>query len=387
MATEKSVQFLENDVLVEAKRRIRHVYVNYDHVWLSFSGGKDSLTVLWLMREVMDEMGMKDQKVNAMFRDEEVIPDDVIQFVQDLCHDPRFNIAYFAVPMKSHIFMMGEHWPYVQWDPDRNWIRPKPDFAITKIHPDNKPLDQHEMNGLSCEVLGLRGKIAILNGIRADESLTRYRSCVIKKGRFNYIMGSPGGEKNIDFIKPIFDWATSDLFKFFNERGITYPSIYDMQMYSGESLRVATPLHDKAYQTLTKMRETYPRFYEQILSIWPEVATHERYWSEVDRFGVIDRYPKSWEGIVQYIEENIDAEANKRAAMLALKSVRTMKEKNKRLGRYTTGDCYGFPLLFVFRQVVGGSYMKGIQSQPFPTPSEIAYEAAAAEEMQRDMGG
>lgn len=389
MATEKSVIFLDKNVLEAAKERIRWCYINYDHVWLSFSGGKDSLTVLWLMREVLDDMGMKDTKVNAFFRDEEVIPDDVIEFVQRFCTDPeltaRFNVVYYAVPMKSHIFMMGEHWPYVQWDTSREWIRQPPPYAVRQIHPENAPMDQHEMNGLTIKHLGLRGRVAILNGLRADESLTRYRSCVSKKGKFNWVAGSPGGEKNVSFCKPIFDWATPDLFKFFSERGITYPAIYDTQMYSGESLRVATPLHDRAYQSLVKLRETYPKFYEQILDIWPEVATHEKYYSEVDRFGIIDRYPKSWEGIIAYINENIDSQKNRRMALEAVQRARQMKENNKRLGRYTKGGCYGFPLLHVFKIVVAGGYSKGITSEPFPSPAMLEYEEAARE--LRDGGG
>lgn len=387
MATEKSVIFLDTDVLEEAKARIRYVYANWDHVWLSFSGGKDSLCVLWLMREVLDDLGMQDTKVKAFFRDEEVIPADVIAFVRGFIENPalaaRFDLRYFAVPMRSHIFMMGEHWPYIQWDEARKdrWMRAKPDYAITRLHPDNAPLDQHEMNGLTCKVLGLSGKIAILNGLRADESLTRFRSCVSKAGRYNWVVGSPGkGEKNIAFCKPIFDWATSDLFKFFDERGITYASIYDTQMYSGESLRVATPLHDRAYQTLVKMRVSDPVFYDQILDIWPEVSTHERYYGQIDRYGIIDRYPKSWEGIVQYIEDEIVTPANKEKALSVVRNCRTMKEKNRRLGRYAAernGVCFGFPLLHVFQGIVSGGYMKDISSEPFPSPSMIEYERAS----------
>ena len=279
--------------------------------------------------------------------------------------------------MKSHIFMMGEHWPYVQWDPDREWLRQPPEYAIRQLHPDDKPLDQHEMNGLTAQVLGLRGKINILNGLRADESLTRFRSCVAKKGKYNWVMGSPGkGEKNIAVSKPIFDWATPDLFKYFEARGVRYPSIYDVQMYSGESLRVATPLHDRAYQSLVKLRVTYPKFYEQILSIWPEVATHERYYNQVDRYGIIESYEKSWAGIVKYVEENIDNPANKKRALEVIRDCRTMKDKNRRLGRYADKG-YGFPLLHVFKQIVAGGYMKGVSSEPFPPPSYLEYEAEA----------
>jgi 3'-phosphoadenosine 5'-phosphosulfate sulfotransferase (PAPS reductase)/FAD synthetase len=378
MATEKSVRFLDIDVVTAAKRRIEYVLSAYDHVYVSFSGGKDSTAVIHLVREVMDEMGLKNFPVRLLFRDEEIIPENVIEFVQGYREKAGFELHYFAYPMKSHIFMMGEHWPYIQWDTSRKWLRQKPAYAITQIHPDaSRPIDQHETNALTMAHLGVKGKIAILNGIRADESLTRFRSCVLKKGEHNYIMGDPGGAKNIDFIKPIYDWSQTDIFKYFHDRSIEYAPIYNMQMYSGESYRVATPLHDRAYSTLVRLRETYPLFYSQILDLWPEIATHERYWSAVDRWGVINDYPKSWEGIFRYIDEKIDSANNKAMAIKAVRGVREMKEKNRRLGRYSKGGCYGFPLLTVFRALVGGSYMKGIQSNPFPGPVEMAYEDAA----------
>lgn len=384
MATERSVIFLDKNVYQAAKDRMRWLLINYDEVWVSFSGGKDSLCVLHLLRETMDDMGMQSLRTKAFFRDEEVIPDDVIRFVQGYCEDPdltaRFDVRYFACPMASHIFMLGEHWPYVQWDEARrgNWMREKPPYAITSIHPDNVPLDQHVMNGLTFKTLGVKGKIAVVNGIRADESLTRFRSSLRKKGEFNWVLGASGNDKNIHFVRPIFDWGTADLFKYFKQRGVTYPSIYDMQMYSGETLRVATPLHDRAYMSLVKLRETYPTFYEQILSIWPEVATHERYYKAVDAFQVIEDYPHTWQGILQYIEEKIESAHNRELATKLVGQCRRMRETNRRLGKYSDSPCYGFPILYVFQTIVSGKYSKGITAKMAVGVSDLIYEGLAS---------
>lgn len=381
MATEKSVVFLDANVLEQAKTRIRYTYENWDDVWLSFSGGKDSLAVLWLMRDVLDDMGLHDTKVKAFFRDEEVIPETVINFVRSFIENPelsdRFDVRYFAVPMKSHLFMLGEPWPYVQWDEGREWMRDKPPYAITKIHESNAPLDQHEMNGRTMHTLGVTGKIAILNGLRADESIMRFRSCTAKKGLYNWVMGSSAKEKNISLCKPIFDWGITDIFKYFSERGITYASIYDVQNYSGESLRVSTPLHDRSYSSLVLLRQTDPQFYEQILTIWPEVATQERYYKHIDRFGIIDSYPKSWAGITAYVQDKIKSDGNRARALQVIAACVKSKAKNKRLGRHLTGGCFGFPLFYVFKQIVAGTYMKGISAEPHPSPTMIEYEKAA----------
>jgi predicted phosphoadenosine phosphosulfate sulfurtransferase len=385
--TDPRVVYLDQNVLEAARERVRHVLRTFDHVWVSFSGGKDSLAVLWLVREVMDEMGMQSKPVNAVFRDEELIPDDVINFIAELRNDPRFNIQWYCIPMKNQMFIMGAHYPYVQWDPAREHVRPMPEFAIKQLHPQGLPLRQTELSALTFQQLGIKGRIAVLNGIRADESRMRRLSCLARRNKENYICADPSGARGIFFIKPIYDWSENDIFRFFFDRGIKYCAIYDTQTFAMQPLRVSTPLHDQAYGMLRKLRTTYPKFYEQIVTVFPQVATHERYWKEVDQLGVIHKYPKSFTGIVQYIHENISSPRAKKAALAAVKRAMIGKQNNKRLNVFADkerGPCYGYPLLYVFKLVVTGTYTDGIQVKGDPSPAEIAYEHAAAEEQYID---
>lgn len=380
---EQRVHYLDSDVLTEAKKRIKHVLQTYDRVCISYSGGKDSLVVLYLTREVMDEMGWK-QPLDVVFRDEELIPEEVIDFVLKLNDEPdRWTLHYFAVPMKSHYFMMGKHYPYTQWDTNREHTRKRPDCAITQLHPDNLPLDQHEMQALTNIKLGWKGKIGVLNGIRAQESLMRFRASNVTKNKYNYISGDSGGAKDSDFIKPIYDWTERDVFRYFYDRDIAYCRIYEQELFAGAPLRVSTPIHDKAYGFLRRMRTMYPKFFEQIITIWPEIGTHERYWKDVDQLGVIDKYPKSFEGILKYIEDEIEDPVAAERAIKAVKTCWNGRNNNKRNGKYSDangGGCYGYPILHVFRAVVTGNYLKGIQVHSNPTPDMVSYERAAEAE-------
>jgi len=59
-----------------------------------------------------------------------------------MAKNPRYNFKWFAVPMKSNKFILGQTIEYIQWDPKRKWIREKPKNAIVS----DKLYDQYSMD-------------------------------------------------------------------------------------------------------------------------------------------------------------------------------------------------------------------------------------------------
>lgn len=361
----KLKKYIETNVYEEAKNRLKHVISTFDKLYVSFSGGKDSLVALKLVEEVYRELGMT-EKVSVIFRDEELIPDDVINFVQSYYESGNYEFKYFAAPMKSQKFVLGQTFEYIQWDPSREWIRDKPSYAIEGER--GKVYDQYSMDAMA--VGNEKGKIAFITGIRADESLVRFRSCINKKNE-NYINATK--IPNVKLVKPIYDWSEDDIFKYFYDNEIEYCGIYDLQMLNGEGLRVSTPLHAESAKRFGKIRTLYPQFYQQIVNIFPEMMVQDRYWDEYDRYRIIEKYPHSWDGVLRYIKEHITDPKQQHLAkkrLIEAKHYRESRMKSHK-GNENLG---GYPILYIFKTIVDGGYKRTIQPKNQISPKEIEYE-------------
>jgi predicted phosphoadenosine phosphosulfate sulfurtransferase len=315
--------FIEANVLDEAKKRLHHIFDLHDDVVISFSGGKDSLVLLHLTKDVAQERGIK--KIKAVFRDEELIHQEVVDFVHGYMDKDWLDLEYWAIPLQSNKYVLGKPMDYVQWDNNREWIRPKPEWAMTAKDvgiSDSVILSQHSADETA--IRNIKGKVCILTGVRAAESLMRYRS-VVNKLNENYINASSTPRASLG--RPIYDWHENDVFKYLYENEIKYCSIYDSQLWGGRGLRVASAISTEAAKQFNKLRETDFELYERVVKIFPEMYLQERYFKEIDKDAALNQYGKTWEGIQNYILENIKDPKQFTKAMKELQSVRVRAQK------------------------------------------------------------
>lgn len=343
--------YVEANVLDEAKRRLHHIHDLYDNVVVAFSGGKDSLAVLHLAHEVAQERGI--DTVKAVFRDEEFIHNTVVEFVREqMLTLPWLDLAWWCVPMSSIRLVMGEMIPMIFWDPAREpdrWVRPKPEWSLKEADlglPDGYLVEQHSADDLAAR--GLPGSTCVLTGIRAAESIVRWRACVNKLNE-NYLTASQS--KRVTLGKPIFDWQEDDVFRYFYDRDIRYCPIYDAQTWAGASYRVSTALNMEAAKVLHHLHYYDPDLYERATDIFPETVTQRRYWREFDQRGMIEQHAQSWDTIEAWCRSHYQDPNMREQALAELRSVKVRAAR--------TPDSY--PLDHVLRSLLAGGGYRTVQ--------------------------
>ena len=302
--------FLDINCVEAARQRIRHVYDTFDTVCVQFSGGKDSTAVLLLAKEIHEERNLGPVKV--IFRDEEMVSPSVMRYVEEVSKYDWVDMEHYCLPQGQEIWVLGQREYVLLWSPQRaaegRLVREMPEHAIRAEHFGLDPTKPIPQSVDYYTMQGKKGRVAFLTGVRANESMIRYRACV-QKLHENYI-NTPFGMKRsipLKFAKVIYDWTTGDVMKFITEEhGAKYCEYYDLAAITGSNTRVGIPLHAVAIRRIGDVVATEPEFYDRLYECFPHIDAQRRWWTEFDLEKLISYYTnKGWDGVKQCIDENM----------------------------------------------------------------------------------
>lgn len=364
---------LKLNVLEAAKARTRWIIENFDEVWVSFSGGKDSLVCLSLMEMVSREMS-RTEPINVRFMDEELVQDDIIDFVQKMADTGRFNFRWYCLNMYVGFFVMGKHRPFVTWEKDRVWHRQPPakDYVVYDVGADTKECNE---NTIAQHIFrDTTKRYCSIVGIRADESMKRFLS-VSRGGAVhpNYVSADFG--KHSFVAKPIYDWTELDVFKFFKDHDIQYCPCYDQQVWAKTPLRVASALHERAASQFFKLKSLSPKFYEQLRAVYPEIETHYRYYAEMAEVDPTGVYAHTFDGIRDYVANEVD-ESHRAEALKYIGSLESMRAFNLKNNPHAPLGMIS--VLQTFNGVKSGRFVKGSILNHTISQGDIDYESSIA---------
>lgn len=234
---------LETNVLDESRKRIEWTFENFEKIALSFSGGKDSTVMFHLCA---DEAIKRNRRFTVMIVDLEAQYTATIEHIQKMLirYSNYIDVHWVCLPISLSNAVSNFEPRWKCWDQDKRdfWVRGYPEYPVIK-NPDSYPffkdgMEFEEFVVLWAEWFAVDKVTAVMVGIRADESLNRFRTiCTFDKETFKGKRYTTGITDNVYNVYPIYDWRTRDIWVYhakFKDR--THNTIYDLMNKAGVPL-------------------------------------------------------------------------------------------------------------------------------------------------------
>ena len=232
-------RYQEQNVLDAARERIAYTFDHFERVYVSFSGGKDSSVMLHL---VMDEAMKRGRKVGVLIVDLEAQYNLTIQHIEDMTalYSEHIELHWIALPLLLRNAVTNYEPRWMCWELEKRtiWVREPHKLCITD--PAHYPFFQPGMEFEEIIVLfGLwyaQGKLtAGFIGIRADESLNRFRTIAVwDKTMHGGKRYTTHIDEHLFNVYPIYDWRTEDIWRYHAKcPDKPHNKIYDLMQKAG----------------------------------------------------------------------------------------------------------------------------------------------------------
>jgi predicted phosphoadenosine phosphosulfate sulfurtransferase len=234
--------------------RIKRTFDDFERVYVSYSGGKDSTVMLHM---VMEEAIRRDRKVGILVIDLEAQYTATMEHIAKTLDSYASHTEVFwvclPIVLRNAVTQYEPRW--CCWDPDVKdlWVRQPPDRPDVITDPSFFPFFVPRMEFEEFDVLfGLwysQGVPTAANiGIRADESLNRFRAVATSdKEMWQGLRWTTKLDDCLYNVYPIYDWKTADIWTYHAKTGKPWNRLYDLMHMAGltiNQMRICQPYGD-----------------------------------------------------------------------------------------------------------------------------------------------
>jgi predicted phosphoadenosine phosphosulfate sulfurtransferase len=297
------------DVLTATKKRISHLFDNYDNISLSFSGGKDSTALFHLINT---EAIKRNRKFILYFQDQEAEYQGTIDFVEWAMVQPNVIPLWYQVPIFMTNAASHQQLFLWAWGNGEKWVREKHPMAIHTIDI-RYPKRFYKFNlWVSQQLRKLPGTCVSIIGLRAEESPDRHFVMFGEDSELFWLRRKKEPHK----AYPIIDWSYTDIWKYLIDNQLQYNKIYDKMYMLGGNLRqfrVSNLVHEKAFRCLTDLQELEPETYNKLEERLQGVHTAAIYGKENLMYSIktLPQQFKTWKEYKDFLLNSIHPDLNK----------------------------------------------------------------------------
>lgn len=269
-------RYIDKDVYEAALERINYVFDEFEHIYLSFSSGKDSGALLNLCIDVARQ---RKRKFDVVFLDLEAFYRKSIQYVEKMFSENEDVLSphWICLPMTSPNSLSYFEPTWVWWKPELKsiWVRPMPQTKwvinlgnnFFTWYKENMTFEEFILH--VGETLGHGEKTACLVGIRTDESLNRFRAIASDKETYKGKTFSTKVSENVFNFYPIYDWAVEDIWTYYSRFKKPYNPIYDLMYQAGvpiHKMRIDEPFGNEAKAGLAQFKVIEPETWGRLVN-------------------------------------------------------------------------------------------------------------------------
>jgi len=273
-------EYVKQNVYDAFIERLHFIFQEFDNIYVSFSGGKDSGLLLNMVLDFRRKY-YPDRIIGVFHQDFEAQYTVTSEYVERTFERIKDEVEpyWVCLPMATRTALSSYEMYWYPWDDTKKevWVRPMPEKEYV-INLENNPIttyhyrmhqeDLAKQFGRWYRLIHGSKKTVCLLGMRADESLQRYSGFLNKKYGYEGECWITNQFKGVYCASPLYDWSSGDIWHANYLFGYDYNYLYDLYYMAGlkvSQMRVASPFNDYSKDALNLYRVIDPEIWAKLV--------------------------------------------------------------------------------------------------------------------------
>lgn len=273
-------EYLEQNVYMALQERLQLIFEEFDNIYISFSGGKDSGLLLNLVLD-FQKKNYPRKKIGVFHQDFEAQYTVTTEYVERTFEKIYKDVEpyWVCLPMATRTALGSYEMYWYPWDDTRqeSWVREMPKHRYV-VNLKNNPISTYRYRMHQEDLARQFGrwyrmshgdrKTVCLLGMRANESLQRYSGFLNKKYGYRGECWISRQFKDVWCASPLYDWTSEDVWHANWLFDYDYNHLYDLYYMAGlkiSQMRVASPFNDYSKDSLNLYRVIDPEIWVKLV--------------------------------------------------------------------------------------------------------------------------